>query len=119
MELWIRDQERHTLRKVECVYVEKFPIVNNGFEHCIYGYPDETLLGKYTKERAMEILDEIQNKMKKQFIVKSTPILSTKDIDREEIRLENKYNAEFIMQDSAFEILPINGDFILYEMPKE
>ena len=117
MELWIRSQDKSSLMKVEKLYSDMFPTDSY---YRIYNMQNEEELGKYlTRERALEVLDEIQNKMKQQFIVKSSQILSSKDIDREEIRLENKYNAEFIMQDSAFEIIPINGDFILYEMPKE
>ena len=114
MELWIRSQDRKLLEKAVMIKIgilEGTPVVvvNNDYVY-----------GEYkTKERALEVLDKIQNKMKQQFIVKSSPVLSSKDIDIEEIRLKNKYNAEFIMQDSAFEIKPINVDFILYEMPKE
>ena len=53
------------------------------------------------------------------FIEKNDMILSQKDIDKEELRLTWKYDKEFIMQDSGFEILPINNNVVIYEMPKE
>ena len=41
------------------------------------------------------------------------------DIDKEESRLNWKYAKEFIMQDSGFQIEPINTGIIVYEMPEK
>ena len=120
MELWIRSQKREEIMKVSYLEIdeegkENFLIIaRNGdpyFDQC---------LGLYkTKERALEVLDEIQSKLKQQFIVKADVLMSDKDIDMEEIRLNHKYNNEFIMQDNGFEILPVNSNVLIYEMPKE
>ena len=114
MELWIRSQSRHNLMKVNDIVAEDNKIA-------VYKESENsTIVGKYkTKERALEVLDEIQSKLKQQFIVKNDMILSQKDIDKEELRLTWKYDKEFIMQDSGFEILPINNNVVIYEMPKE
>ena len=82
---------------------------------------DEITLGTYkTKERALEVLDEMSSKIKNRYIVKpSAPIISTKDISNEEARLNYLYSGEFIMEKPPFEIEPINKDVIYYEMPKE
>ena len=68
MELWIRSQDRESLVKVDnlyvsvgnyiCYYVEKGKEIPNTY------YRPSGELGRYaSKERALEVLDEIQNKM--------------------------------------------------------
>ncbi|MBO7733009.1 MAG: hypothetical protein J6S67_10660 [Methanobrevibacter sp.] len=61
MELWIRTQDRMTLSKITVIKVE---------ECCLFGYYereiDEIELGEYkTGERALEVLNEIQEKILK------------------------------------------------------
>ena len=76
MELWIRSQDRESLVKVDnlyisvgnyiCYYVEKGKEVPNTY------YRPSGELGRYaTKERALEVLDEIQELFIKKDIVKS------------------------------------------------
>ena len=60
MELWIRSQDKEVLVKVNDIAVEM---------NMIYGYYDKNteyeFLGAYsTKERALEVLDEIQDLMR-------------------------------------------------------
>jgi hypothetical protein len=56
MELWIRSQDRMTLCKRNNIYID------DEFVSPYYIKDDTLTLGKYsTKERALEILDEIQN----------------------------------------------------------
>lgn len=62
MELWIRTQDKLKLVKVNYVYAMKNKI--NSFS--IYGETVDSapIIGRYeTKERAIEVLDEIQDKM--------------------------------------------------------
>jgi hypothetical protein len=56
MKLWIRSQDRMTLCKCNNIYIDDEWVSP-------YYIKDDTLtLGKYlTKERALEVLDEIQN----------------------------------------------------------
>ena len=121
MELWIRSQDKESLLKIENISInnENWVLGNliSDDNKCICDY---WKLGHYeTKERALEVLDEIQSKLKQQFIVKADVLMSNKDIDMEEIRLNYKYNKDFIIQDSGFEIIPVNDNVLIYEMPKE
>lgn len=59
MDLWIRDQDRTTLMKLRRIDVQDCYIIcheDDGYDdHIVY-------MGKYeTEERALEVLDEIQN----------------------------------------------------------
>ena len=60
MELWIRNQGRNMLIKADCIYLPS-PIK-------IYAN-DTDYLGTYkTHERALEVLDEIQNLIKNAYV---------------------------------------------------
>ena len=62
MELWIRSQDKTKLVKVNYVYVIENKI--NSFS--IYGETIDSgpIIGRYeTKERALEVLDEIQDEL--------------------------------------------------------
>lgn len=69
MELWIRSQDREKLVKCNDIAIKSFlynEIPKDEWCHSIVGYFDKEteyeILGSYkTKERALEILDEIQN----------------------------------------------------------
>ena len=67
MELWVRSQDRTFLRKVNTIGI---------VEGRDFWSIDENLtvsFGKYkTKERALEVLDEIQNILKPQLIIKNS-----------------------------------------------
>ena len=63
MELWIRSQDKEMLAKTNRIDID-----TNGKTIVINGF--ETIIGKYeTKERALEVLDEIQNILKPQMII--------------------------------------------------
>ena len=87
MELWIRSQDKVSLTKIDnlcCIdnRIVFIPLRQNG----------RMTLGKYaTKERALEVLDEIQSRLN--------------------IRHSSEASAEFIV---LSEIVPI-----IYEMPEE
>ena len=126
MELWIKSQDRENLIRFENLFYfnncNEMPSVGENYilNKMWIGDKDCVVLGKYkTKERALEVLDEIQSKLKQQFIVKADGLISRKDIDIEEQRLTWKYDKEFIMQDSGFEIIPVNSNVLIYEMPEE
>lgn len=61
MELWIRSQDKEILIKIDRIGIEKF---DNGYGIVTYeriGTKNEFGLGLYkSKERALEVLDEIQ-----------------------------------------------------------
>jgi len=58
--IWIRSQDRETLVQCSFAYYEHSEYKDNTEAHKIEG--DNTILGRYpTRERALEVLDEIQH----------------------------------------------------------
>ena len=74
MELWIRSQDGNILIKANNICVtNEFNDTYNGFEY--YIWTDEQVIGIYkTKERALQILDEIQNILQPRIIMKEPEI---------------------------------------------
>ena len=69
MELWVRSQDKRILQKVDNIFLDA-----NCDNKRISTYDgDNVELGTYqTKERAIEVLDEIQNILKPQLIIKDS-----------------------------------------------
>lgn len=99
MELWVRSQDKEKLIKSE----------NFKYGFGIYGHiilNGEIILGKYeTKERALEILDEIQNILKPQKIIK---------IIDNTVKMENAIH----IVNPTYETIT-QFDTYVYEMPEE
>ena len=98
MQLWIRSQDKYTLMKIEEIQICENPdgtwFMNAGL-----------VLGKYkSKERALELLDEIQNILKPKFI------LQTQEIE--------KPITEFISTVEQIKDIKEISTYV-YEMPKE
>lgn len=115
MELWITTQDNECLMKIDRLDYDyassEHRIVANGFQ---------TLIGKYkSRERALEILKEISNRITNKYIVKPKCLIKPSDMMKEKEYLDNTYDGDFIMQPSAYEIEPINPNVVYYEMPKE
>ena len=127
MELWIRSQDKEKLIKVNNIEIfhhysykdtqEKFLLPSGSFEYrkvskkdkyikSVIACNDEITLGIYkSKERALEVLDEIQKILKPHLIIKdSGKIIGSFDgtIIREGATYETKELATYV-----------------YEMPKE
>lgn len=114
MELWIRSQNREILTKVN-----NLRIFYSKYDN-LFVIEDDVDLGIYkSKERALNIIDEISSKMKNQFILKEKTILKPEDLLHHKRWLEYEYNCDFIAQDESYEIHPINSNIIYYEMPEE
>ena len=74
MELWIRSQDREMLQIVETIYLdgEKGKKIYSG--KSIDGYKIGFCLGKYkSKERALEVLDEIQKNIRSKYTISLKP----------------------------------------------
>lgn len=104
MELWIRTQNKEILRKSERLRVVedtgKYYIVDNG-----------DIYGEYkTKERALEVLDEIQNILKPKYILDSSSIKPNGDSWVENGIVMQNYNANARIEELSTYV---------YEMPKE
>ena len=89
MELWIRSQDKSSIVKVDnlyvsvgnyiCYYVEKDKEVPGTY------YRPSGELGRYkTKERALEVLDEIQNILKPKYILDTSSIKPDGDFYEED-----------------------------------
>lgn len=116
MELWIRSQDKKRLTKVEDLY-----IVHDDNNLCDYiGNNLVGHLAKYTKkERALEVLDEIQQKIKTLLYLKPSCMMNLEDIKAGKAYFEDLNKQEFITCDTRFEIIPISTNTIVYEMPEE
>jgi hypothetical protein len=94
MELWVRSQDKETLIKSYELYIRPYSNI-----YVIRAKRTSNIMGLYkTKQRALEILDEIQSLLKPKYMAKeiNTPITNRK-ID--------------------IEVFPYGT--IVYEMPEE
>ena len=115
MDLWVRSISKRILLKVDNILV-----VETENKHCLYtlSHDEEIELGEYeTKERALEVLDEIQKLLMEQNIMcfKNTGL---KNHDHEwlyQAIQENKWVA--LSGDAKVEYVSPNT--IVYEMPLE
>lgn len=115
-DLWIRSQDKLVLTKARNIWIEK-----SGQYYAIFDDSNRYYIGIYeTKERAIKVLDEIQELMthpiaflKTEFI-KDTPIETSRDIIKNLERIGIKY-----VGDKDCEIIPTNATNIVYQMPNE
>lgn len=118
MTLWIRTQDRTNLTKVERIYVN---IDNEVLNYTITG--ECICLGHYeTKERALEVLDEIQKKITEASVIwiENKRIASSLPMkDRETRLLQDYVKAGMPILDERFQLKSVNIDTIVYEMPEE
>ena len=70
MELWIRSQDKMNLACVYSLYVIERDFAKNDSIWWEIFCNDEISLGLYLKERALEVLDEIQNILKPQLLIR-------------------------------------------------
>lgn len=113
MDLWVRSQDRMELRinpKLGiCVWDDNEFIIVDKYDHKM-GY-EYTILGKYnTKERALEVLDEIQNILNPKVILNAENIQPNGNVYEENGNVFQNYSANCeIIQMSTY----------VYIMPKE
>ena len=95
MELWIRSQEKTIFQKVDNLLISDGDNAEGTFNIYTNSLPVQNVLGRYkTKERALEVLDEIQDRMLKGAFAKKINGLG------EELDL-------------------ISNNLLIYQMPKE
>ena len=121
MELWVRGQEKSLLKKVSEVLYEEMD------EHSIVTFQgdDVMLLGIYkTKERCLEIIDEIQKLL---LSANGDYLIKLQDIDVN-AEVKTVYGEDFIQKLQNSPIMPIANEpsvqfrhpsVFVYEMPKE
>lgn len=106
MELWIRSQDREDLLNIKGLYIEE-----NKNKYYIFATNHGFHLGVYeTKQRALEVLDEIQNILKQKYILDSSSIKPNGDSWVENGIIMQKYNANAKVEELSTYV---------YEMPKE
>lgn len=109
MELWIRSQDRENLKKINTGFYLKQDLSDYAKGEVIFIVSGGDKLGEYeTKERALEVLDEIQKLLEPKIIYK---------IDSEKPQQYFKDGNIFVNYDTKTEIQELNR--IVYEMPKE
>ena len=113
MDLWIRSQDGKLLKKADTLWIEEY---EKRVEIC-HGW---TTFGIYkTKERALQILDEIQDKLKNKYLAKVNPMVQYNDFERIIKQYEEFNGIDLIGSNQMIDITPINRDVLVYEMPKE
>ena len=112
MDLWIRSQDKETLIKIENISIDSENyIIGNLISDDNKSICDYWRLGYYkTKERALEVLDEIQNILKPKYILDSSSIKPNGDSWEENGITFQKYNANARIEELSTDV---------YEMPKE
>lgn len=114
MDLWIRTQNKTMFLKVMCIMVidQMKPLTSDGFYVSSIEDNTEYPLGKYaTKERALEVIDEIQNLLSPRYIVKNPPI------DDEILKSFSENGIISPIKDADVQICQANS--IVYQMPEE
>lgn len=114
MELWIRSQNKEKLIS-NCSFLIK-DWGDKCWIECII-HEERLLLGSYkTKERALEVLDEIQSKLTSNKIVMQ---LDRNVHGKEEIiaLFNDKYNIKLLPNCATLKSVP--NDIVIYEMPVE
>lgn len=112
MNLWIRSQNKHRLLKVE-----NLQIIYNQEDNELPYYINSSyeLLGSYkSEERALEVLNDIQNIVNAKTIIKFNAFVSPEHIKR----VKEAISKNSIIESPDYEIKELAG-VIVYEMPKE
>ena len=117
MELWIRSKDKKHLLKCEALMYEQ---TGSGFGIRAFTKNYDFNIANYgTKERCIEILDEIMLQMKNTLILSISPLMTAKNQHRLLDNYKKEFNRDFILETSTVEIKPLNSEIVLYEMPKE
>ena len=112
MSLWIRSQDKECLMKVNRVDInEDNVIIAEGFEIWLGAYK--------SRERALEVLNEIQNKLTDKYLMQPNCFISPYQLVEKKIAYEQLNNASFITTELGYDITPITVGTTVYEMPEE
>ena len=119
MDLWIRSQDREKL-----VLTKEFETQHTNYDGGCQIFAvwqnNYQMVGKYkSKERALEVLDEIQGKLKGTFLMKMKKDGLQKVIPTVKEHFERLNSVCIVTGDENFDLEPINKDIYVYEMPKE
>lgn len=109
MELWIRTQRKDSLVKVDEIGVD---ISLDKFDNEVWlVVAKDTILARYrTKERTLEVLDEIENILKPKYLLDPSSIKPDGDIYEENGAIFLNYNANARIEELSTYV---------YQMPPE
>ena len=123
MKLWIRTQDKTKLMEAEELIVKEVLKTDannvNGYKQEVVGY--NICVGYMpvalykTKERALQVLDEIQNALVGKVIVETKAMIKQKDKEALKEMVEEKT----IVKSPAVDIKTLNQNCVVYELPKE
>lgn len=120
MELWIRSQDREHLKKINTGLYLKQGLSDYAKGEVIFITSSGDDLGEYeTKERALEILDEIQSKLHGTFLSKAKEDTYANELIEAQKYFEKLNSICLVTGDEKFDLEPINKDIYVYEMPQE
>ena len=109
MNLWVRNQDKTIFQKVDNLLISDGDNAGGTFNIYTNSLLAQNVLGRYkTKERAIEVLDEIQNILK--------PVIKYEPIVQEEYNPSYKYK-HFVKVDENIEIKELST--FVYQMPAE
>lgn len=116
MDLWIRSQDKTKLVKIDNIsYLD----MSDDYEKEVHSLFNDCkgILGVYkTKNRALEVLEEIQNILVGTIIIKSNVSLSPSN--QEKLIERFKTDTLPIIEQPSYEIKSLQN-FIVYKMPEE
>ena len=99
MELWIRSQNKEVLLNIKGIQYQNYKLVENETVEAniligLYNYYDNEILGEYeTKERALEVLTEIQNILSPKYILDTSSIKPAGNFYEENGMIFQNYDA--------------------------
>ena len=111
MELWIRSQDKESLIQVDCLCIEKNEIDKGKYIYSSFDIVQGCItLGTYkTKERALEVLDEIEK------LIKPITIFQNCQVDKSTIEKIKETGYCVVNNDARVE----QFSQVFYQMPKE
>ena len=119
MSLWIRSQDKTELVKVEGIKYEKVPVGHSLLVPYEFGVFN---VGQYeSKERALEILNDIQSKLfnSNRVIVQTKYPCHPEDLYKMKMDFEGINEIPAIVHDIGVEVTPMNQEVFIYEMPEK
>ena len=114
MDLWIRTQDKFDLFKVNSIHIMIKPETKAYEIYCNNNYP-ENILGVYqSEERAISILNEIQN------VFLDCDLLILKNIENDKEVFDNYKGISFVTIPKTEPTISYNNKNVgVYEMPQE
>ena len=106
MNLWVRNQDKTILQKVDNLLISDGYNAGGTFNIYTNSLPAQNVLGRYkTKERSIEILDEIQNILKPQLIIKDSG------------KIIGSFEDTIVREGATYELKELST--VVYQMPAE